>query len=62
MKPVHKLCKLKAWSTPASLYPDGKVGKARLKTAHYTRGHYLAAALKTPSLSARSSPAARRES
>ena len=40
MKPVHKLCKLKAWSTPASLYPDGKVGKARLKTAHYTRGQY----------------------
>jgi hypothetical protein len=40
MKPVHKLCKLKAWSTPASLYPDGKVGKARLKTANYTRGQY----------------------
>jgi hypothetical protein len=40
MKPVHKLCKLKEWSTPASLYPDGKVGKARLKTANYTRGQY----------------------
>ena len=40
MKPFHKLCKLNAWSTPASLYPDGKVGRARLKTAHYTRGHY----------------------
>ena len=40
MKPVQKLCKLKEWSTPASLYPDGKVGKARLKTANYTRGQY----------------------
>ena len=35
-----QVCKLSAWSTPASAYPDGAVGNARLKTIRYARGLY----------------------
>jgi hypothetical protein len=35
-----QVCKLSTWSTPASVYPDGMVGNARLKTIRYPRGLY----------------------